>query len=161
MSNSCELINFTDLSLEQKKMILSWRNDERVKWFMYTNNDISLQNHLSFIQTLKNDASKRYFLVKKEDEFIGVIDFTNITKESLSMGLYANPALKGVGKFLLENIISYSFDELKIKKIYAEVFSQNKKAYNIYLKYGFKRVGTKEINSKRVICMELKDETNK
>lgn len=158
MINNCELVNFIDLSLQEKQMVLLWRNDERVKEYMYTNDDISLKNHLAFIESLKTEASKRYFLVKKEEEFIGVIDFVNITKHSLEMGLYTNPNLRGFGKVLLELIIEYSFDELKVKKIFAEVFSQNQKAYSLYLKYGFKKIAIKEINSKEVICMELKDE---
>lgn len=154
--NDIKLINFIDLSLEEKKMILEWRNCPNIKKYMYTQDNISLENHLKFIENLKNSKNKLYFLVKKDDKFIGVIDFNNIKKnESLEIGIYANPNLKGYGKILLETIINFSFNILKVKKIFAEVFFENEKAYNLYKHYNFIVVGEKFVNDKKVICMEL------
>lgn len=150
------LLNFINLSLKEKKMILEWRNSTNIKKYMYTQDDISLENHMKFIESLKNSEDKIYFLVKKDDEFIGVIDFNNIKEnESLIMGIYANPNLKGKGNILLETIINFSFYILKVKKIFAEVFFENEKAYNLYKKYNFKEIGEKIVNDKKVICMEL------
>ena len=74
------------------------------------------------------------------------------------MGIYANPESKGVGKILLENITNYAFEELKVKKVFAEVFSKNKRAYELYKKFNFQVFDTKTINNKEVICLELKYE---
>ena len=41
--------NFIDLSYEEKLMVLNWRNDERIKKYMHSNHNISIENHLSFI----------------------------------------------------------------------------------------------------------------
>jgi len=78
MDVSINLINFTDLTLDEKKMVLSWRNHPDIKQWMYNTNGITIENHLSFIETLKNSKDKQYFIVKKDNEYIGVIDFTNI-----------------------------------------------------------------------------------
>lgn len=158
MLKDIELINFIDLSLSQKRMILSWRNNENIKAWMYTQDDISLENHMTFIETLKIKEDKLYFLVKKGNQDLGVIDFTNITKSSLHMGLYINPELKGLGKLFLEIIIFYSFEVLKVSKIIAEVFIQNQKAYELYKKFGFIDFDTKIVNQKEVICLELENE---
>lgn len=137
-------------------MILEWRNSTNIKKYMYTQDDISLENHMKFIESLKNSEDKIYFLVKKDDEFIGVIDFNNIKEnESLIMGIYTNPSLKGYGKILIETIINFSFYILKVKKIFAEVFFENEKAYNLYKKYNFKEIGEKVVNGKKVICLDL------
>jgi UDP-4-amino-4,6-dideoxy-N-acetyl-beta-L-altrosamine N-acetyltransferase len=162
ISDNIVLVNFIDLTLEEKKMILSWRNHPSIKQWMYNSNDILLENHLNFIETLKNCTDKLYFLVKREDDYIGVIDFTNINFQigECDFGLYTNPFEKvaGVGRMLEESCIKYAFDILGLKKLKLEVFCENERAINLYKKYNFQEVGKKEINNKEVICMELKNE---
>lgn len=153
-----ELVNFTNLNLEEAKMVLEWRNHPNIRKWMYTQDEISLENHLNFINSLKNNSNKLYFLVKKENEFIGVIDFSDINIQSVEMGIYANPNLRGFGKILLEIIKDYSFDVLKVKSIFSEVFYSNEKAYQLYKKYNFKEIDAKIVNNKKVICMELTNE---
>lgn len=154
-----KLINFIDLSLEEKEMILKWRSHSDIRKWMHDQNEIKLDDHLNFIESLKSRDDKLYFLVKKEDEFIGVIYFTELFhKKSVHMGLYSNPDMKGNGKILLNKIIDYSFNDLKVKKILLEVFEENEKAYNLYKKFNFRDISDKFVNNKKVIYMELKNE---
>jgi len=152
------LINFTKLSLSNKKMVRLWRNDNNVKKWMYTNTDISLQNHLSYIELLKKTKEKLYFLVKQKNNFLGVIYFLDINKQSTKFGLYSNPELSGVGKILLEAICNYAFKILKIKILKAEVFIDNIKAIKLYKKFNFIETNRKVIVNNEVLCMELKIE---
>ena len=158
MTNNITLINFNDLDMKDKKMILSWRNHPSVKQWMYFSEDITLENHLKFIETLKSRNDKLYFLVKRYNKYIGVIDFTNITECTSEFGLYANINVKGVGKLLLNSICEYGFAVLKLKRLVAEVFDTNKKALYLYKKFKFNETGKKVVNNKKVICMELKNE---
>lgn len=154
-----QLLNFIDLKLEEKEMILKWRNHPDIRKWMYNQDEITLDEHLSFIDSLKSRKDKLYFLVKKEDEFIGVIDFTQLAEEiSVHMGIYSNPNIKGNGKILLNKIIDYSFNDLKVKKIFSEVFAENNKAHNLYKNFNFKDISEKIVNNKKVICMELENE---
>jgi UDP-4-amino-4,6-dideoxy-N-acetyl-beta-L-altrosamine N-acetyltransferase len=115
-----------------------------------------LEEHLDFIDSLKTIKDKLYFLVKKDNIYIGVIDFTQIKpNESLHMGIYTNPDLKGYGKILLETIIYFSFEILKVEKIFSEVYFENERAFSLYKIYGFKEYSYKIVNDKKVICMEL------
>ena len=142
-----KLINFIDLSQEEKMMILEWRNRLDIQKWMHTQNDISLEDHLDFIDSLKTI---------KDNIYIGVIDFTQIKpNESLHMGIYTNPDLKGYGKILLETIIYFSFEILKVEKIFSEVYFENERAFSLYKIYGFKEYSYKILNDKKVICMEL------
>ena len=159
-----KLINFIDLSQEEKMMILEWRNKIDIQKWMHTQNDISLEEHLDFIDSLKTIKDKLYFLVKKDDIYIGVINFTQIKQnESLHMGVYTNPDLKGYGKILLETIINFSFEILKVEKIFSEVYFENERAYILYKRYNFIEIGKKSLNNRKIIIMELysKDLNNK
>ncbi|MFY4808225.1 UDP-4-amino-4,6-dideoxy-N-acetyl-beta-L-altrosamine N-acetyltransferase [Aliarcobacter butzleri] len=152
-----KLINFIDLSFEEKKMILEWRNNPNIQKWMYTQDEISLENHLKFIDSLKISKDKLYFLVQKNNENIGVINFTNLTENNIYFGLYANPVTKilGVGRILEEISIDFAFNTLKIKKLKLEVFEDNIQVRNLHKKYKFKENAEKFINNKKVICMEL------
>jgi len=152
------LIDFVDLTLEEKKEILNLRNSKEIKKWMYNTDDISLDSHLKFINSLNFNASKQYLMIKKDNGFIGVIDFIfDYQKSEVFFGLYANVYQKiaGLGRILEEVCIKYTFDIMNMKKLKLEVFSENKKALNLYKKFNFKSTGKKIINEKEVICMEL------
>ena len=136
-----ELINFTDLTDEQILMILCWRNDERVAKFM-KNKSVSEQEHRNFISNLKNDETKRYFLVKEDSDYIGVIDFVGIAADSCEFGIYANPELKG--KILMQTIAEYAAKTLKVGELKSCVYNENEKAIALYRKFGFEIYGRDE-----------------
>ena len=154
------LCDFTTLSDVQKAMVLTWRNHEKIKAFMYTTHTISEKEHLHFIESLKTAQDKRYFLVYNGDEAMGVIDFTDITPLRATIGLYANPTLsrKGVGKELMRAIITYGFETLHVKRLCAEAFAFNTKAKALYEAFGFCETARKTINKQEIICMELDNE---
>lgn len=158
MSINC--VNFTTLNEAQKAMILEWRNHPDIRAYMYNTGEISQEEHFAFIESLKRREDKRYFLVQQEGENIGVIDFTDITPSSATMGIYANPYLsqKGIGSVLLQAIVDYAFDILKVQTLKAEVFATNAKAKALYEKFGFCAMSQRSVNNKEVICMELNDE---
>lgn len=152
-----QLHNFIDLSMEKKKMVLKWRNDASVKKWMFNQNEILLEEHLKYIDSLKLKKDRLYFLVRKDDCDIGVIDFTSINKErkSAEFGIYAKPELKGFGKLLMEIIIDYAFRILQVNKLISKVFEENHIGIQLYSKYGFRIVDIKKIDGRNILCMEL------
>ena len=136
-----ELINFTDLTDEQILMVLRWRNDERVAKFM-KNKSVSEQEHRNFIANLKNDETKRYFLVKEDSDYISVIDFVDIAADSCKFGIYTNPELKG--KILMQTIAEYAAKTLKVGELKSCAYNENEKAIALYRKFGFKIYGRDE-----------------
>ena len=153
-----ELIDFVDLTLQEKLMVLNWRNDNVIKQWMYSQDDISVNKHLNFIETLRLSLNKQYLVVKKKDEFLGIVYFTNIDfdKEQSYFGLYSNPneRVSGVGVALEEVCSKYIFKLLMLNKIKLEVLSNNKRAINLYKKSGYREAGIRNINNKRVVCMQ-------
>ena len=136
-----ELINFTDLTDEQILMVLCWRNDERVAKFM-KNKSVSEQEHRNFISNLKNDETKRYFLVKEDSYYIGVIDFVGIAADLCEFGIYANPELKG--KILMQTIAEYAAKTLKVGELKSCAYNENEEAIALYRKFGLEIYGRDE-----------------
>ena len=60
---------------------------------MYVQDEISVDMHLGFIDELKFSKSRQYMVVKKDNKYVGVVDFTKIdgTNKECYFGLYANP----------------------------------------------------------------------
>jgi len=143
---------FQDLSPEEKKEVLEWRNHPDIRKWMYNNNEISFENHLKFIESLKEKNDKIY--IKLHD--IGVVNFT-VKKDYVELGIHKNPAKKWVGRELIEFGINYAFDILKTSKIILYVFKNNKKALRLYEATGFKKMDEKN----GLIKMELKNENRK
>ena len=157
---SIELVNFIDLDYKEKIEILSWRNHPNVRKWMFNDDIIELDEHLAYINSLQEKEDRVYFLVKQYGKPIGVIDITNIDNKNLKaeIGLYANPMLKGVGSLLMNSLIKYSFENLKLKKIVAKVFEENIRAIKLYKKFNFIKISEENVNNKKVICMELINE---
>ena len=145
-----QLLNFTTLNLPQKELVLSWRNHQSVRKWMINNNEISLEDHLHFIDALSFGAEKCYFLVQQEFDYLGVIDLTDITKDSAELGLYANPDMRGVGYILMNALIDYA-STLGMSKLIANVLVNNVRACRLYQKFDFKETNR---THKKTITME-------
>lgn len=144
-----KLINFVDLSYDDLQMVLSWRNHPNIRQWMHNSNKIEINEHLKFVKSLKNHTSKHYFLVKENDEYIGVVYLHNDY-----LGIYANPDKKRVGDLLLRVIIDFSFNTKKLFILKAEVYKTNQKAIELYKRHQFEIKEEKE----DLFVMELKNE---
>lgn len=155
-----ELKNFTDLSADEREMVLKWRNHESVRTYMYTNDRIHADDHENFVNSLTDRDDKRYFIVYKNGAPIGVVNLVNITDTSASLGLYANPysERKGIGRIILRALIRYAFETLRLAKLTLECFEDNERAQTLYKKFDFTETKRSVKDNKPIICMELYNE---
>lgn len=133
------LKNFVECDKKLLNEILLWRNHKDVRENSFNKNIINMEEHIKFIKSLKNDITKKYFIVLKDNEQIGVISFTNINQESAYAGYYKNPYIekKGIGDILLNEAVSYAATVLNIKYVYMEAFINNTISQHCILKQGF------------------------
>ncbi|MDD5052041.1 MAG: UDP-4-amino-4,6-dideoxy-N-acetyl-beta-L-altrosamine N-acetyltransferase [Sulfuricurvum sp.] len=155
-----ELKNFVDLNAEERKMVLTWRNHDSIRTHMYTDEPIGEKEHETFINSLSGRNNKQYFVVYKNHAPIGVIDLTEITSESASLGLYANPFSdrKGIGRIILRALIRYAFETFHLSTLHLECFEENEKAQALYKKFDFKEIKRMIRYERPIICMELNRE---
>jgi UDP-4-amino-4,6-dideoxy-N-acetyl-beta-L-altrosamine N-acetyltransferase len=133
------LTNFISLTTDELKEILEWRNNELVREQMFTNEEISLEQHLSFIDSLKNSQDKLYFKVQWKDKSIGVIDYYNINRTSAFGGFYLQPSLMGSawGIYLEYIYLEYAFEFLQINELYGEILESNESSIKVHLFFHF------------------------
>ncbi|MGE4399592.1 MAG: UDP-4-amino-4,6-dideoxy-N-acetyl-beta-L-altrosamine N-acetyltransferase [Campylobacterales bacterium] len=156
-ASSLNIKPFWSLDESERKELLSWRNNDSVRVRMFCKEPISWDEHIKFIETLKSDKTKSYWMV----EGVGVISLSKIDFEELKadIGIYKAPdAPKGSGAKLLETLLDISF-KLELKSVRADVYMGNAAAVKLYERFGFCFVGEYERDG-TVAVYELKKEEN-
>lgn len=137
-SHGFKFKNFVCLTLEEKMMILKWRNSESVRKVMVNKNIISEHDHLKFIDGLKERDDCYYWLViNKKDEKIGVIDILHVDNENDvgELGYYMDPSLIGMGLEFVVECEFFVYNIIRLGNNIATVNVNNKSALllNTYL----------------------------
>jgi len=155
-----ELLNYCELTKEQSLEVLQMRNHYDVRKWMFNDNEILEEEHMGFIKSLAKCSTKLYFLVIQGKQQVGVINFTNISESdsSAELGIYANlnATIKGKGSILLNSAIEYSKKYMHLDNLNLEVFPDNKRAINLYEKFGFSQLGFSKHQNNDVVKMTLK-----
>lgn len=154
-----EIISYSKLSSNEIKMILEWRNDENIRIWSFNQNIISLDDHLKFLNNLKNDYSKGYWLIKHNTTaYIGVFNLSqfNLENKTATLGNDLNPKLlgKGFGQNIMRCIEYIGFEKLQLSQLDLEVLNTNIRAIKFYKKMNF--IETKKIindQNIKLICM--------
>lgn len=137
-------LSFNELTQEESHIVLSMRNHEQVARWMYATH-ITPSSHHTFLQELKNDHSKRYWLFKYNGEYIGVGSLTriNLTHKHAFIGIYTNPfcTQSNKGKRILTFLESFATQNLALHTLHLEVLSHNERALRFYEKCNYIREG--------------------
>ncbi len=140
--------NFVTLTEDEKRMILSWRNHDKVRAMMVNKDIISLEDHLRFIEGLKNREDCYYWLVKDPGGVeVGVLDVIHIDnqKEVGEIGYYLNQDETGKGfEFMIEcNYFVHQQLQLKYNLVTVDMTNRDILLFSMYLESTFE--GIKEV----------------
>lgn len=127
------------------KLILSWRNEPTVRQAMFTQHEISLDEHQAWFNRAQVDDTKQLFLFLNDDNFpCAFVNFISIDKgqKSAFWGFYADPgALPGTGMRMSLNALDKAFFDLGIRKLSAEVLVSNVRSLKMHKEVGFIQEG--------------------
>lgn len=145
-TSDADIINFLNLSSEEREMVLDWRNHENIRKWMYSDNSISLDEHINFINQLTGNTDNFYWVVKNKDRiYFGTIylNRTDFKNKHAYIGIYVNPynEIKNKGCLLIQSIKSLAFEIAGLHTLKLEVIDNNQKAINFYKKSGFTEEG--------------------
>jgi UDP-4-amino-4,6-dideoxy-N-acetyl-beta-L-altrosamine N-acetyltransferase len=150
------LDNFCDLSNDNVEKIRKWRNSSDVKKFMFTQNEITAIQQKEFIEKLRTDKSRLYFLASLNGEPIGSIYFYNVDfdQKECYWGYYLDPKLIGAsyGLILEYAVAEVVFEILRLENLFCEGFFSNKVAIKIHREFGFEEIQ----NDSNIILMLLR-----
>lgn len=156
-------INFALLSRDELLEVLVWRNHPNVRKYLNNTDVISEEEHLIFCENLKNTSEKYYWLVKKGDRPIGVLNIIRVNhkNETCESGFYLVPDLLGSGEglFVMCNYKTFLLSELKFKGVYGHNYYDNMSAFVITMFFGAKINDVNNINGKLCVETLLTEET--
>lgn len=151
-----ELEDYVVLSDLEKKEVLQWRNHPEVAKNLYNQKEISLAEHFAFIESLRQNPKKQYFLLRFCGVGLGSINLSKKNSEEVEFGFFGNPNLNlsGIGRVLEQVSLVFAFDVLGVRQLTLEVFASNKQVINLHKKFGFQIQGEKLVNGKEVLIMD-------
>lgn len=158
-----------------------WRNEAAMKGVFIDSTLITVNQQIKWYYSYKNNNTDRMFMIKLNDKNIGTVALYNINnrEKSAEFGRLLIGDIgsrgKGVGDKVTQMICGYGFNKLNLEKINLEVLKENKYAFNIYEKIGFKEYGKRKVlsnlfinntntdsknNAREIIMMELLKSNN-
>lgn len=129
--------NFINTTQDERLQILTWRNSDRIREKMLDQNIISQEEHLNWIENLKNKQDRLYFLVYIDKKPIGVVDFTSLDfiNKTGSFGYYTAEEYTLYAPLLEVELLKYFFCNLNFEKMKISVLENNGKVYSNHKKF--------------------------
>ncbi|MCL7751319.1 UDP-4-amino-4,6-dideoxy-N-acetyl-beta-L-altrosamine N-acetyltransferase [Guyparkeria hydrothermalis] len=130
-----------DIRDEELELILSWRNAPNVRKNMYTQHEISLDEHLAWWQRVREERkNQKYLMYEKSGRPLGVVSFNDIDvqNERAMWAFYAAPeAPRGTGLAMEFLALDYAFREIGLHKLSCEVLAFNTPVIKLHKRFGF------------------------
>jgi len=146
MSKTYRLIPLVNLDKAAQLQVLKIRNEEHIREWMFTRNEINRDDHFAWIEQLKNDQSQICLtIIDDVMQPAGAVNVKKIdkTNKNAELGFYKSKDNneKGLMTMSLSAVINYSFANLGLEKIYGEVFEGNTKSIDLFKRLSFVEEG--------------------
>jgi UDP-4-amino-4,6-dideoxy-N-acetyl-beta-L-altrosamine N-acetyltransferase len=111
---------------------------------MYTQHEISQEEHLSWWSKTKARADQKYFMYEVSGQPVGIAALTGIdvNSQNSTWAFYSSPtAPRGTGSKMEYLMLEHAFEDLKLHKLYCEVLAFNTAVIKLHQKFAFKVEG--------------------
>lgn len=141
--NNAEANTVRKLLEADLELVLSWRNHPDVRKYMYTQHEITLEEHTAWFKSASCDDSRHLLIFEQKHIPLGFISIKEINKNGVAdWGFYLSPdALKGTGQFLGRTALNYAFHSASLHKVCGQALGFNERSINFHQKLGFKQEG--------------------
>lgn len=136
------LVPMTEQHLEP---VLAWRNDPRVRSNMYSQHEITLDEHRAWWNSARKQMDRRYFIYHAEGRDLGFVSITDIdqTHGTANWAYFsATDAPKGTGSGMERAALEMAFKVLGLRKLCCVVLDFNTRVIEFHKRFGFRIEGT-------------------
>ncbi len=108
---------------------------------------ITLENEKSWINRFNQNPNALVLVAEAGNQIVGLLFFMPLTKmknsHSGEFGVSVHPDFQrnGIGKALIEELLTWARANMSIEKVFLNVFATNKHAIKLYQSLGFKEEG--------------------
>ncbi|SDB16428.1 UDP-4-amino-4,6-dideoxy-N-acetyl-beta-L-altrosamine N-acetyltransferase [Pseudomonas sp. NFACC13-1] len=125
-------------------VVLAWRNHPEIRRYMYTQHEISIEEHRTWFERASQDSKKHLLVFEKDEKPQGFVNITELSSFGVvDWGFYIAPdAVKGTGRQLGETVLNYAFNSLKLHKVCGQALAFNERSIKFHYGLGFQQEGT-------------------
>lgn len=123
--------------------VLSWRNHPEVRRYMYTQHEISTQEHAAWFERTNADAQSHLLIFELAQIPAGFISFKEHARGAIGdWGFYLAPeAPRGTGYQLGLEALEHGFIALGFHKVCGQVLAYNERSIAFHERLGFQAEG--------------------
>jgi len=123
--------------------VLSWRNHPDVRRCMYTQHEITMEEHRHWFEQASQDQRKHLLVFEADATPLGFIQFSQLGGSAIAdWGFYAAPeAPKGYGRRLGRAALDYAFGQLNLHKVCGQALAFNERSIHFHRALGFQQEG--------------------
>ena len=151
------------MTSQDLELVLAWRNHKDVRRYMYTQHEISLEEHTLWFERVSQDASRHLLVFEIDAVSLGFINIHQVAPGGVAdWGFYVAPdAPKGTGRRLGQEALRYAFTQAGFHKLCGQALAYNQRSIKFHLSQGFKQEGIlrdQHFDGQRyhnVVCMGL------
>jgi UDP-4-amino-4,6-dideoxy-N-acetyl-beta-L-altrosamine N-acetyltransferase len=123
--------------------VLAWRNHEEVRRFMYTQHEISKDEHSRWFDRASSDPKRHLLIYQEGDKALGFVNIFEIAAGGIAnWGFYVAPdAPRGTGSALGHAFLQHAFQTLNLHKLCGQVIAFNERSIQFHVKLGFLKEG--------------------
>jgi UDP-4-amino-4,6-dideoxy-N-acetyl-beta-L-altrosamine N-acetyltransferase len=133
------------LDEQDLRMVLDWRNQERIRAVMFTDHVISWPEHLAWYARVKEDPTQEYRIFELDDRPVGLIGVQGVGNRDgvacWAFYLGETDVPRGTGSRMEYFALELAFEELGVRKLTGEVFDFNADVLRLHKKFGFEEEG--------------------
>jgi pseudaminic acid biosynthesis N-acetyl transferase len=138
---------FKAVSHADSDTLWHWRNRPAVRQFMYTQHEISHDEHKAWFSHMLANTQHRYFYIVykrvdgQPDKPLGVVnlDLNSDNSTNATWAFYAAPdAPRGSGALMEFGALSLAFETLGVTQLNCEVLSHNQGVVRLHQRFGFR-----------------------
>jgi UDP-4-amino-4,6-dideoxy-N-acetyl-beta-L-altrosamine N-acetyltransferase len=131
---------------EDREQLRRWRNLPEVARYMYSDHQISEQEHAAWFDKIMRDTSSRYWIICADGDDVGLANLydINMAHRRAKWAFYIaddRTRGKGIGTFVEYQVLRYAFEDLGLHRLSCEVLAFNEAVINMHKRYGFQQDG--------------------
>jgi UDP-4-amino-4,6-dideoxy-N-acetyl-beta-L-altrosamine N-acetyltransferase len=137
-------VRLRDLAPGDSENLFTWRNLPDIRRWMYTDHEITQEEHDRWFAAASKDPSRRYWIVELDGRPVGLANLADISlahRKATWAYYLADAAVRGrgIGAYVEFLVIEHVFSELKLGKLWCEVLVDNKGVIKLHETFGFQR----------------------
>lgn len=123
--------------------VLAWRNHPDVRRYMYTQQEITMEQHSQWFERALQDRCRHLLLFECGSQPLGFANFGELDYGRIAdWGFYAAPgAPRGTGRRLARAALHHAFGLLDLHKVCGQVIAYNERSLRLHDAVGFKQEG--------------------